>query len=749
MDAPSRIPGLEKALLDAFGDYLAPTDSVREALLAAFEWAPIEIDDTIELQSQQSASQSQRSERAGKNIVVVDKNALIHGILAAGQHPSKRSSSANWLAEWLSQQGQFYVPDPSRQDFDRERNYSAFADGVPIIASRSLRGRVLPAAIELARQTIGRDRADMRHLLFALLQEPRETLGDFGRVLEPQKLAELKNWLVERIVAKPEKNEKVDAWRQIASGPGPAAATKAKAAAPHAAESVGILSDAPALVDTLGRQAFADVLAARIKQISESLWSGRLGRDSTFILHLDGPWGSGKTSILNFLKQNLESSKPGWLVVEFNAWQNQHRKPAWWPLVVHVGEAIRRNGSREARRAWALWNLKLRWLPVILTAAVLALAVVYFASGLGPNLETVAKGLNASITALIGLATLASLAWTASRTLSLGSKSAAESYIQLSAEPFRPIIDQFDRMVRKVGRPVVIFIDDMDRCDCDYVIEVLEGIQTLLRQAPVAYVVAGDHKWICSSFEKRYADFCPTIGVPGRPLGHLFLHKVFQLTIPIPKLSGIRQQRFWRALLEIGKGGDQAETPDLKQLERDAEEKLKGTVRYEDIQQQIDDAANPVELETLRAAAAKQITSPEATKAAEHRLQKFADLLEPNPRAMKLTVNAWGLNQACVFLEGRKVDADALGRWTIVQLRWPLLADYLAENWTDIEEGALRPAAYPDNIRALLTDIDVRKVFDGGPEEGRLNRASLKDILGATEEASRPQSAEPAAPVSA
>jgi hypothetical protein len=398
----------------------------------------------------------------------------------------------------------------------------------------------------------------------------------------------------------------------------------------------------------------------------------------------------------------------------------------------------------------------MRWIPVVLSAILIA-AFIYFAWGAvsesalsatsgapapkAGSTQAYVEVLTKAWQGLLALIALAGVAWTSSRTLFFGSKTAAEAYVQSSAEPFRPIIRLFDRLVRAVGRPVAIFIDDIDRCDCDYVIELLEGIQTLLRKAPVAYVVAGDHKWICSSFEKRYVDFCAQIGVPGRPLGHLFLHKVFQLTTRIPTLSGIRQQRFWSALLEMGRGG-KSEPINVKELELEAEQKLKGTVRHEDIQQRIDNANDPIELETLRAAAAKQVTSSPASEEAEHRLQRFADLLEPNPRAMKLTVNAFGLNQASVFLEGRRVDPDALARWTIVQLRWPLLADYLAENWTDIEQGALTPTTYPAHIGALLSDIDVRKVFDGGPTEGRLNKATLGPILGATEEAAARQAAE-------
>ena len=120
-------------------------------------------------------------------------------------------------------------------------------------------------------------------------------------------------------------------------------------------------------------------------------------------------------------------------------------------------------------------------------------------------------------------------------------------------------------------------------------------------------------------------------------------------------------------------------------------------------------------------------------RAAEHRLQPLAHLLEPNPRSMKRLVNAYGLNQARVFLEGRKVEVEALARWTIVELRWPILADYLATNWTDIAAGNLPFAQFPEDIRSLLADLDVREVFGVvGPQaaQGKLTVEALAPILG-------------------
>jgi hypothetical protein len=332
------------------------------------------------------------------------------------------------------------------------------------------------------------------------------------------------------------------------------------------------------------------------------------------------------------------------------------------------------------------------------------------------------------VSGVLALVTLGGLTWTTSRAFSFGSANAAEAFAQSSAEPFRRIVSLFERLVRAIGRPVAIFIDDLDRCDSAYVVDLIEGIQTLLRSAPVVYVVAGDRKWICSSFERRYADFSGEMGTPGRPLGFLFLDKVFQLSTSVPQLSDRNQKGFWTQLLQRDEAAPAS--GDREASKSSARQEMAGKARHEDIQRVINKSEpGTLQREMLQAEAAKRITSPEAVRAAEHRLQPLGHLLEANPRSMKRLVNAYGLNHARAFLEGRKVSVEALARWTIIELRWPLLADYLTRNWPEIAAGVLPPAAVPAEIRELMSDPDVRAVIGIDREKGRLTIRSLRPIL--------------------
>jgi hypothetical protein len=105
---------------------------------------------------------------------------------------------------------------------------------------------------------------------------------------------------------------------------------------PQENERVVAHGDAPAIVDLLERDTFAEVIATRIKEV----WKARRPNVSrtedvpigAFMIHVHGPWGSGKTSVLNFLSTYLKKEDPSeqhdkkegpsdqWVIVNFNAW---------------------------------------------------------------------------------------------------------------------------------------------------------------------------------------------------------------------------------------------------------------------------------------------------------------------------------------------------------------------------------------------------------------------------------------------
>jgi KAP family P-loop domain/WD domain, G-beta repeat len=485
------------------------------------------------------------------------------------------------------------------------------------------------------------------------------------------------------------------------------------------------VADAPADRDLLRRAPLATVLATRMRRLHSE------EPTASFLIHLDGPWGSGKSTLLNLLERELGED---WLVVWFDAWRQSRIGQPWWALLMSLRRAVRRSlgplrrpslrmleGLARARRTGA---------PYLLAFGVLAAAAIGVAAGvhagIGPLIRPTSIDPNllgdlaqAAPAAVVAVAAL----WAGSRVLGRfllwDSASGARLFMESGTNPMREVAEHFSWLLRKARRPVAFFIDDLDRCRPEYVVELLDTLQTTLhgdghdgvRPAGVHFVVAADGAWIRESYEASYERFGRHVSEPGRPLGHLFIDKIFQLTVPVPVVGSKAKEDYLRELLHTDPrapgGRVNAEVARVRtevSRSRSEAEVVKAL-----------QAASPAARELVADVAVKQLALPSLQADMEHALQRFAPLLSPNPRSMKRFVNAYGILRAVRTLEGVAVGSDTLALWTILQIRWPSVAAYLM---TDPE--AIRYAgASADQLRAVPRQL--RSVF-ARPELGTLVR---------------------------
>lgn len=553
-------------------------------------------------------------------------------------------------------------------------------------------------------------------------------------------------------------------------------------------ESVTAQTDQAALVDHLGRAAFAQVLGRRIRQARDDSATNQ----GAYMLHLHGPWGSGKSSVLNFLRQDLERGgwkeardaacarrknlvwwkrwadrlralrdwwmRPAfamdreearraksWVVVDFNAWRHQRVRPPWWSLL----QVAARNSHVQMsfleglgfRVKWYVYRVWADLLPVLAVIGLLigTWAVFHFGTGDGEVKDGKAEVgvIETGLKILSPLITVAATIFAWNRSLFFGDSRSAKAATEMRTDVMQPVIKLFGRLVKAVRRPLIIFIDDLDRCEQTYVVELLEGIQTLFKDAPVTFLVAADRKWICTSYEHGYEKFCGAIGAPGRPLGHLFLEKMFQVSVPITQLSAEIQAAYWARLLE---GGNKMDGEEVKRKQaaarRKAESRFRGETSVERMQERIETEGDEMNVQAMAEAAALQITTAHAQEVVEHRLQPFATLLEANPRSMKRLVNSFGLQRSSMLLERRKVEHDQLARWMILEMRWPLLADFIVRRPKALGYFGkdVIPIDVPKGLRSLFNNDDVQRVVGNKPmandPDGVLTEDLIRDLVG-------------------
>ena len=485
-------------------------------------------------------------------------------------------------------------------------------------------------------------------------------------------------------------------------------------------------TDSPAEVDLLTRDALAAVLAERIDETRE--------RDprSSLLVHLDGAWGSGKSTLLNLLGRRLTDA--GFLVVWYDAWQQSRLSPPWWALLTTLRTQVARDRGWWARQ-WlhvreTVARARRSGAPYLLALILLAV----FAGGLALAVRAGIGG--GFLTVLAPVVTAVGVLWTgarvAARVLLWDSARGARLFEQADANPMGRVAEHFDWLLRNSRRPVVFFVDDLDRCKDTHVVELLEAVQTLVRDAPrvhgavgplpsaAYFVVAADGAWLRDAYTAAY-------GGTGS-LGYRFLDKLFQLTVPMPALSATAQERYLGRLLGLG---DRWPRPAWVEQARSRiaaaegdEEIVVGTLA----------AMTPELREAVAADATQALLGAETRAQREHTLRKFAPLLAPNPRGTKLFLNSYAILRAVRTLEGVAVDTDTLALWTILRLRWPAVADVL-ERDPEAVRGILEPLWCADHFPAELQDAarsaDLRAVVTHRPG-GPLTATVIRQCCGLT-----------------
>jgi len=519
-------------------------------------------------------------------------------------------------------------------------------------------------------------------------------------------------------------------------------------------------TDGPAVVDELGRQGFARVLARRIRDARQeearnnaNALDPRAQRGGAFMIHLHAPWGAGKTSVLNFLSAELRKDQPAarrCVVVDFNAWRHQRIEPPWWWLMTTMYSGavreLRRFDRWRAVKLWAhehVWRSKSGWpgylaLLSVTTALFLGWRLGWFGSVddrpfTGDTFKAVVVSAAAIITPAL---TVWGLLHAVGRWMFTTSARGAKRFVANSSDPMRLIQEHLADLTAWIHHDVVVMIDDLDRCKGPYVVELLEGIQTLFRDIPVTYVIAADRDWLADSYASEYAGFSSVAGEPGRPVGYLFLEKTFQISTGLPQ-AGKRIDAFWGRLLRSPTvPGEQ----DLEAARSTAAREL-GGLQADAVRREVasNPGGTPAEVQARREVVAIEMVGRRAQENHTHTLEPFRHLLghDPNPRAMKRLVNAYGIARGIETLQGVNLEDNHLREqetalWTILTLRWPKLGAYLTRHPERLDDiGADDPApGVPDEVRPLFTDPEVVAVVRGDAPgvDAKLRTARLHDL---------------------
>lgn len=512
-------------------------------------------------------------------------------------------------------------------------------------------------------------------------------------------------------------------------------------------------NDGLAEEDWLERRPLARTLARRIKAFyakasTPSQTDPKTGLKSSpgLAINLTAPWGEGKTSVLHMLEQALkdpsvrEDGQPAsdWIVVHFNAWDHERRRPPWWAMLEGLYQSGlcqlktlkgRDQHAIDFQSCWWRGFLQSDWALIALAGLLLVVVL-----GVGVSLAGVTE-IGALIASVSGAAALATTAYLSLRGLVFGGAENANFHYELKRDPLSHSRRLFKGLIEAASGPVCIVIDDLDRCDADFVVDLLEGIQTAFRHPDVVYVVAADRKWIKAAFEHRYTEAFGQVPTLGNPLGYLFVDKIFQDSITLQPPTEAVRVAYWHKVIGQDALSQQAnndamldEMRALEAAEETAEEAFKAAKGLDEIQALArqaseDTSRSETERRAYRNKAFEAVAQSSAVRtAAEHAFKDLHAIMPFNPRALKRLSNTLTLRIAEEAQAGHRIEARTLARWVVLEFSYPELADLLYENpeWAGylINPDSIGALADSEAVKPLKPYLNVRAIQDIFVKEG-------------------------------
>lgn len=249
--------------------------------------------------------------------------------------------------------------------------------------------------------------------------------------------------------------------------------------------------------DKLSRKGYAEIAATALRKVPSS---------AGLVVSIEGAWGSGKTSALAMIEalllENKEVASP--LIVHFNPWLVGEKDALLRHFLSRIASAIRLNDhSRDGEKV---------------AREIKAYAKVFDLVKLIPGAEPWTSMIK-SVVEAAGEVT-----------------EAVSEYKTPDVEAYKLRVED---ALRQFDRPIIVFIDDIDRLFPLEVFEMVRIIKAVGGLPRLGYVLAWDSVYVSSALEKL-----------GVPQAVSYLDKIVQVRMPLPNLSLVARRKLFNDALD-------------------------------------------------------------------------------------------------------------------------------------------------------------------------------------------------------
>ena len=255
---------------------------------------------------------------------------------------------------------------------------------------------------------------------------------------------------------------------------------------------------------------------------------------------LFGDWGSGKSSILETLKNKIDDPETGTVCLYFNGWIFEgydDAKAALLESIIKEFEDSKRFGDGLKENIGKLVK-SVDWMRVVgygMKNIAIPAATAYLTGG-ASLIPQLAQGLT-------------NAAEKPEELLDKIKSGEAETFVkQFVKTPektneissVREFRDDFEELIKKSKiNKLVILVDDLDRCTPDRIIDNLEAIKLFLNVKDTAFIIGADPRIVRHAIEYRYNSssvYTPDENKNNRIVND-YLEKLIQIPYTLPKLS--------------------------------------------------------------------------------------------------------------------------------------------------------------------------------------------------------------------
>jgi hypothetical protein len=190
--------------------------------------------------------------------------------------------------------------------------------------------------------------------------------------------------------------------------------------------------------------------------------------DKSFAIGINGRWGLGKTSFIDLLKRNL--AEHDLIEVNFNPWNSSNPKSIIQDFFDTIQQVISPHHSSLSR-----------------------LLIQYSNKLVTLDDNAISRAIQATVTFTTGFESIDSL------------------------------FNEINDTLKKIGKKIIVFIDDLDRLDKEEIIEVIRLMRNTANFHNTFFIVAYDKNYVTSALEEH------------NPYNHeKFLEKIFQIEVTLP-----------------------------------------------------------------------------------------------------------------------------------------------------------------------------------------------------------------------